>query len=134
MRWLDTNIVLRFLTNDDPAKARACLELFQRVQHGEEELATSETIVAEVTYVLTSQYGLSHAEIAARLRPLLAMSGLKLPYKRVVQRGLERYATMPQLDFEDALAVEHMMRLGVTEILSYDRDFDRVVEIDRQEP
>ncbi len=61
MRWLDTNIVLRFLTNDDPAKARACLELFQRVQRGDEELATSETIVAEVTYVLTSQYGLSHA-------------------------------------------------------------------------
>ena len=134
MRWLDTNIVLRFLTNDDPAKARACLELFQRVQRGDEELATSETIVAEVTYVLTSQYGLSHAEIAARLRPLLAMSGLKLPYKRVVQRGLERYATMPQLDFEDAIGVEHMMRLGITEILSYDRDFDRVVEIDRQEP
>ncbi len=62
------------------------------------------------------------------------MSGLKLPYKRVVQRGLERYATMPQLDFEDAIGVEHMMRLGITEILSYDRDFDRVVEIDRQEP
>ena len=134
MKWLDTNIILRYLTGDDPAKAQACLALFQRVQQGDEELATTETIIAEVTYVLTSQYGLDHGEIAARLRPLLALSGLKLAHKRVVQQALERYAEFPRLDFEDALSVEHMDRLGVQEILSYDRDFDRVPDITRHEP
>ena len=134
MRWLDTNIIVRYLTGDDPVKAQACLALFQRVQEGDEELATSETIIAEVTYVLTSQYHLSHPEIAARLRPLLALSGLKLPYKRAVQRALERYRESSRLDFEDALSVEHMERLGIRPIVSYDRNFDRVPEIVRQEP
>ena len=134
MRWLDTNIIVRYLTGDDPVKAASCLALFQRVQQGDEELATSETIIAEVTYVLTSQYHLNHAEIAARLRPLLALAGLKLPSKRVVQHALERYSESPRLDFEDALSVEHMKRLGIQAIVSYDRDFDRVPEITRQEP
>jgi len=134
MRWLDTNIIVRYLTGDDPIKAQACLALFQRVQQGDEELATSETIIAEVTYVLTSQYQLGHPEIAARLRPLLALGGLKLPAKRVVQHALERYSESPRLDFEDALSVEHMTHLGIQAIVSYDRDFDRVPEIVRQEP
>ncbi len=134
MKWLDTNIILRYLTGDDPAKAQACLALFQRVQRGDEELASTETIIAEVTYVLTTQYKLDHGEIAARVRPLLALPGLKLTHKRVVQQALERYAESPQLDFEDALSVEHMERLGIREIVSYDRDFDRVPDITRQEP
>ena len=134
MRWLDTNIILRYLTADDPAKAQACLSLVQRVQQGEEELATSETILAEVSYVLTSQYRLSHPEIAARLRPLIDLRGMRLPRKRVVLRGLELYVQHPRLDFEDALSVAQMEHLGIAEIVSYDRDFDHVPGIVRQEP
>ena len=134
MNWLDTTIILRYLTGDDSVKAQACLARFQRVPQGQEELATTETIIAEITYVLTSEYQLSHPEIAARLRPLLALRGLKLSDKRVVQRALERYRESSRLDFEDALSVEHMERLGIRPIVSYDRDFDRVPEIVRQEP
>jgi predicted nucleic acid-binding protein len=134
MKWLDTNILIRYLTGDDPVKARACLELFKRVADGVEELTTSETIIAEVTYVLSSQYDLTHAEIADRLQPLLEMSGLKLTHKRVVQQAMERYGGSTHLDFEDALSVEHMNRIGIHEIISYDRDFDRVSEISRLEP
>lgn len=75
MRFLDTNVILRYLTGDDQARAQACYELFQRVQRGEEELATCETIAAEVIYVLSSP---------------------RLPY---------RLDPAASLDFEDALAV-----------------------------
>lgn len=134
MRWLDTNVILRYLTADDPVKAQACLSLFRRVEQGQETLATSETHVAETCYVLTSQYGLGHAEIAARLRPLLDLGGLKLPRKRAVLRALDLYAQHSRLDFEDALSVAQMEHLGISEIVSYDRDFDRVPDIVRQDP
>jgi len=68
------------------------------------------------------------------LRPLLALRGLKLPDKRVVRRALERYRESSRLDFEDALSVAHLERLGIRPIVSYDRNFDRVPEIVRQEP
>ena len=137
MRFLDTNVILRYLTRDDEAKAEACYELFQQVRRGEEELVTCEAIVTEVVYVLSSPrapYRLSHEEIRARLVPILTLRGLRLPQKRVYLSALDIYASSPFLDFEDALAVAHMERLGVTEIVSYDRDFDRLPALQRVEP
>lgn len=40
----------------------------------------------------------------------------------------------PFLDFGDALSVAEMVGLGIEEIISYDRDFDRVPRIKRVEP
>lgn len=137
MRFLDTNVILRYLTRDDEAKAEACYRLFQRVKNREEELFTCEAIVTEVVYVLASRragYGLSHEEIRARLVPILSLRGLRLQHKAVYVRGLDIYASRPYLDFEDALAIAHMERRGITEIVSYDRDFDRVAQVRRIEP
>lgn len=137
MRFLDTNVILRYLTRDDEGKAEACYRLFQRMSRGEEELFTCEAIVTEVVYVLSSRrapYRLSHEEIRARLVPILTLRGLRLPQKRVYIRALDIYASTPFLDFEDALAAAHMERQGVTEIVSYDKDFDMVAGLQRVEP
>ncbi len=137
MRFLDTNVVLRYLTGDDEVKAAASYQLFQRVQHGEEELFTCEAVVSEVVYVLSSpqsSYRLTHEEIRDRLLPLLTLRGLRFPQKQVCIRALDIYAGAPFLDFEDALAVAHMQNVGATEIVSYDRDFDRIPGITRVEP
>ncbi|MCY4616303.1 MAG: type II toxin-antitoxin system VapC family toxin [Chloroflexi bacterium] len=137
MRFVDTNVFIRYLTGDDEDKARACYELFQRVQRGHEELFTTESVVAELTYVLSSRrgpYQLGHDAIRDRLLPLLALRGLRLPQKGVCLTALDLYGSSPFLDFEDALAVAHMEQRGLTEILSYDRDFDRIAEVQRTEP
>jgi len=135
MQFVDTNIFLRFLTRDDPEKARACLDLFRRAARGEVTLFTTETIIAEIVYVLSSPrlYNLSREEIRQRLLPLLTLSGLRMPNRAVVLRALELYEDQP-VDFEDALAVAHMEQQGIEDILSYDRDFDRFPQISRVEP
>jgi predicted nucleic acid-binding protein len=137
MRFLDTNIILRYLTRDDESKAEACYRLLQRVKQGEEELFTCEAIVTEVAYVLSSPrapYRLSHEDVRARLLPVLTLRGVRLPQKRVYLRALDLYASSPFLDFEDALAVAHVEHRGLTEIVSYDKDFDRVTGLQRVEP
>lgn len=137
MRFLDTNIFLRFLTRDDEAKAEACYRLFQRAQRGEEEFFTSEAIIAEVVYVLSSPrapYRLSRGEIRSRLIPLLTLQGLSVPQSEVYLRALDLYVSYPPLDFEDALAVAHMEQQGISAIVSYDRDFDLISGLERLEP
>jgi|tagenome__1003787_1003787.scaffolds.fasta_scaffold20575041_3 predicted nucleic acid-binding protein len=136
MRFLDTNIIIRFLTGDDPAKASDCYALFQRLGSGAESVTTSEVIIAEVVYVLSSraQYGLSHADIRGRLLPLLAARGLRLLQKRVCLRALDLYAAHPFLDYEDALSVAYMEHERIAELYSYDRGFDRVTGVQRVEP
>ena len=137
MRFLDTNIILRYLTRDDPAKAQACFLLFQQVKQGSEQLQTTESVIAEATYVLTSPrhpYKLDHATITALLLPIVRLRSLKIPRKRVVIRALELYEQYPRLDFEDCLNVATMTQDNLQEIVSYDRGFDNVPGITRQEP
>ena len=136
MRFVDANIFLRYLVDSDPVKARACRELFRRVQAGDGVVATAEVIIAEVAYVLRSRahYALTPPEIAERLRPLIALRGLKLDHKGVCLRALEVWEQHPALDFEDAMIVAHVERMGETEVYSYDRDFDGVEGVTRVEP
>lgn len=136
MKFLDANIFLRYLVPGDETKAQACFALFQRVKAGEEVATTSESVVAEITYVLRSRahYGLTPAEIGVRLRPILALRSLKLANKRSFLRAFDLWDIHPDLDFEDVLTVAHMERLGLSELFSYDRDFDGIPGVQRLEP
>ena len=137
MRFLDANIFIRYLTRDDEEKAEACLALFDRLSRGEEEVLISESVVAEVVFVLASRrtsYAMPALEINRRLGPLLALRGLRLANKRRCLRALELYAERPFLGFEDALMLAHLEAEGLEEIYSYDEDFDRVPGITRVEP
>lgn len=54
-RFVDTNIFLRYLIPEDPGKTKACLALFQQVQRNQLQITTSEAVMAEVVYVLSSK-------------------------------------------------------------------------------
>lgn len=136
MRYVDTNIFVRYLTQDDPIKSAACLAFFKDVRDEKVEATTCEAVISEVVYVLASRvsYQLARADIRTRLTPVLSLRGLKLPHRNVYLRALDLYVTHTSLDFEDALCVAHMERAGIRDIESYDRDFDRVPGVTRHEP
>jgi predicted nucleic acid-binding protein len=137
LRLLDTNIVVRLLGRDDEIKARACSNLFRRVEEGSEEVLLTECVLMEVVQVLTSlhlAYRLNHEDIRARLLPILTLNGLRLPDKQLYLRALDIYAAYQFLDFADALCAARMEYLGISEILSYDHNFDRVPGLKRVEP
>jgi predicted nucleic acid-binding protein len=136
VRYVDTNIFIRYLTRDDPVKSAACFAFFKDVRDDKIEATTCEAVISEVVYVLASRvsYQLTRADIRARLTPVLGLRGLKLPQRRVYLRALDLYVAHPSLDFEDALCVAHMEPDGIGDIASHDRDFDRVPGIARHEP
>lgn len=134
-RFLDANILIRYLVRDDEEKARACLALLQRAQRGEEKLITSDVVIAEVAWVLESPrwYGLTKAETAELLDRVIAIRGLHIPSKGLFPRILKVYRD-EQVDFIDAYNAVVMDRLGVGEIYSYDRHFDGLGFVKRVEP
>ncbi|MCL5072401.1 MAG: PIN domain-containing protein [Actinobacteria bacterium] len=135
MKFLDANVILRYLTRDDPKKAEKCYELFQKVKRGEIELTTCEAVIAEVVYVLSSTtlYNLPRNEIYSLLLPIINLNGLKMAQKRLYIRALDIYASK-NIDFEDALSFAHMQKHQIKEIYSYDNDFDKIEELCRLEP
>ena len=135
MPFLDTNIFLRHLTADDPERAPACLVLFRAIEQRRLVVWTSDLVLAEIVFVLSSRhtYGLSRETIRDLLLPLIGLPGLKLPHKRIYRRVFDLYTSLP-IDYIDAYHAALMEQRKEPELYSYDTDFDRIPGIARQEP
>jgi predicted nucleic acid-binding protein len=83
IRFLDTNIFIRHLTNDDPERSPACFALIQAIEQDRQTAWTSDLVIAEVVFVLASKrtYNLSRDTIRDLLLPLINLPGLKLAHK-----------------------------------------------------
>lgn len=136
MKFLDANIFVRALTGDDPAKAAACERLFRRLAAGADEATTSESVLAEVVYVLASSrhYGFDRREISDSFAPYFAIRNLRIPDRDVHIRALALYGSTPRLDFEDALTAARFEADGIDLLVSYDTGFDEIAGITRVEP
>ena len=96
MRAIDTNVLVRFLTKDDPeqyAKARALIE------GGDVFVAT--TVLLEAEWVLRSGYEYARSEIINALRSFGGLPGVTLQSPDVTAQALAWAET--GMDFADAL-------------------------------
>jgi uncharacterized protein len=135
VQFLDTNLIIRYLTKDNPNQAQRAKKLIQQIQAGLLTVITSEAVICEVVWVLSSRvlYHLPRQDVRTHLTNLLSLKGIRLPYKRTYLRALELYAST-NLDFVDVLSVAHMERAKIQTIWSFDQGFDRLQGITRQEP
>ncbi len=135
MKYIDTNVFIRYLTNDVPKKSARCKKLFKQAEQGLINLYTSESTVAEVIFVLSSKklYNFTRDKIYVLFIPLLSIPAIKIQDKPVMLLALDLYRKY-NFDFADAVAVAYMAEHQISKILSYDTDFDQVVSIKRVEP
>jgi predicted nucleic acid-binding protein len=133
--FVDTDILIRLITGDDPAKQVAAQRLFHRVRDGTEMLRAPDTVIADAVYVLSSKrlYAFSRAKVRGDLAALLRLPNFKVHNRRILLRALDIYA-MKTLDFGDAMTIAMMERRGASDLYAYDRDFDRIHGINRKEP
>jgi predicted nucleic-acid-binding protein len=112
MRAIDTNVVVRFLTGDDPkqsAKARSLIAA------GDIFVATS--VLLESEWVLRSAYGFTAESVAGALRGFAGLPGVALEDAALASRALD-WAERG-MDFADAL---HLARAhGCSAFISFDR-------------
>ncbi|HLB11371.1 MAG TPA: type II toxin-antitoxin system VapC family toxin [Dehalococcoidia bacterium] len=123
--FVDTNVFLRFLTRDDPAKAEDCRALFQRAEQGEVDLVINDMVVAELVWTLRSYYRLPKQEVVESVRDILGMRSLRIPRKALLLEALGLYESL-NVDFIDAYNAFDSRRKGVDGVCSYDEDFDRL--------
>ena len=104
---LDTNVVIREITRDDPRLSARAHVLLRQLAAGTAEAQLTEAVLVECAQVLGSKalYNLSRAEIAQDLAVIIRLRGVRLVNKRRYLRALSLYATTPALSFVDALLV-----------------------------
>ncbi|QPD04945.1 MAG: Ribonuclease VapC [Candidatus Nitrospira kreftii] len=118
--FVDTNVFLRFLTNDDPVKAKRAESLFRDALRGKVKLATSLLVIAEIVWTLESFYKLEKSDIAAKVEKILNTANLHCPEAPLLFMALDLYVHA-NIDFVDAYNAFHMKDQGLTQILTYDR-------------
>ncbi len=133
MRFIDTNIIIRFLTDDVPEKADACEEVFKREARKDERVFITDLVVAEIVWVLESVYGLSKKEIQDKVEKILNTPNLFCLHKDIILGALILYAEK-DIDFIDAYNALILKEKGIKELYSYDRHYEQIEWLTRLEP
>lgn len=120
MIGLDTNILIRYLTQDDPVQSLKATEIIERRLIPANPGFVSVVTMAEVVWVLDRAYGLTAREIAAAIERMLQVEVL------VVESEQEVFAAMVALKqrrgaFADALIAELGTRAGCIHTLTFDK-------------
>jgi len=133
MKFIDTNIFIRFLTNDIPDKAAACEGIFREAADKNESLFTTEMVIAEIIWVLESYYELPKKEVQEMVEKILITPFLLCPQKDLILNALTLYGDK-NIDYIDAYNASILREQGIKEVYSYDRHFDKIDWVRRIEP
>jgi predicted nucleic acid-binding protein len=134
-RFLDTNIVLRHVLNDHPTHSPACRRLIASIERGDVDAWTTDLVVAEAVWVLTSGrvYNLARPVVRDGLLPVIEIPRLQFPSKRIYRRVFDLWVSLP-IAFIDAVHATLIERRTPPELYSFDAGFDRIPTVRRIEP
>lgn len=133
MYFIDTNIFLRHLLQDHAIHSPKASAFLKKVENGEIRVRTNDIVIFEVVFTLDRSYKKSKKEIQKAFLPLILLPGIMLPGKRRFKRVFELYTSL-NLPFADVYHTVCMEKLKLTQIVTFDREFDRISGVVRIEP
>lgn len=101
MAALDTNVLVRWLVDDDAAQVRAVEKLFAKTAAAGELLYVPITVMLEVEWVLRSRYKFAKAEVAEALDGLVSAPELAIQNEIAVEMALWLFKQKDAADFAD---------------------------------
>ena len=128
--FLDTNILLRHLLQDDPEQSPKATAYLMRIEAGEIQVRTADTVIFETVFTLQRTYKAPREGIRDNLLPLIELPGILLPGKRRFRRVFALYVER-NLPFADAYHAVLMEQMHLTEIATFDTHFDTIPGIQR---
>ncbi|MEW6756033.1 MAG: type II toxin-antitoxin system VapC family toxin [Candidatus Latescibacterota bacterium] len=102
MTGIDTNVLVRYLTQDDPDQAARVNALMSETEARDERLFANDVVLCELVWVLESAYQFDKADIAGAVDRLLATRQLEFEDKDLLRLALDDYRAS-SADFSDCL-------------------------------
>jgi predicted nucleic-acid-binding protein len=93
---VDTNVLVRLFTEDDPDQAKRAAKLF-----GENEIFIPKTVILETEWVLRHAYGIDKRGILGAFGRLMGLSNVKIEDHQTMSVAVSWYNK--EFDFADAL-------------------------------
>ncbi len=117
---IDTNLLIRYLVNDDIRKAQIVDTLLKKAGKGDIHILMPSIVAAELVWVLESFYHMEPAEIADLVDAILNTPGLTVSDDSMVRSALKRYRTKG-VDLVDAWIAAFSQEKGAHEIHTFDK-------------
>jgi predicted nucleic-acid-binding protein len=119
MKGLDTNVLVRYLTQDDPKQAAMATEVIEEAAAKEEKMFLHPLVFCELIWVLQSAYGFPKADILKVLERILRTAQFEISEKDLLWLALTDYRS-GKGDFSDYYLGRANERAGAKVTLSFD--------------
>ena len=120
MRGIDTNVLVRYLAQDNPAQSKAVDELVKVPAPGSETLHVDDVVLCETVWVLRAAYGQNKASITDVLEKVLTTSQFSFDDRDLLTRALADFRN-GKGDFADYVIGRRNRRAGCDRTATFDR-------------
>lgn len=120
MIGLDTNVVIRYVTQDDARQAAAATRLFEHVLSGERPGFVSLITLCEIAWVLAECYEADKPRILAVIETLLASRQVAVEESELVWKAVRAW-DKSAADFSDALLGQVCVARGCERAVTFDK-------------
>ena len=90
-RFVDTNLIVRYLVQDHEKHAKAAGKLFDACDRGDVVIVMLPAVLAECVFVLESFYEHPRGDITSALGRLISSPGVEIDFAAVHLDALDRY-------------------------------------------
>ena len=118
MIGLDTNVILRYIMQDDPVQARQATALIESLTAGEPGFIPL-IVLVEMVWVLFSAYRLNRHQVAQVLEQLAQLKEIRLDSTDLVLKAL-RIFKAGSADFSDCLIERIAANQGCQKTVTFD--------------
>jgi len=118
MIGLDTNVLVRYIMQDDPKQSAKATKLVESLTREEPGFVTLVSVI-ELVWVLSSCYDLTREQLAQALEALLRAKQLVVDQADQVVRALRVFAT-GSADFADCLIERTASNAGCARTMTFD--------------
>ena len=124
MKAIDTNVLVRFLVNDDPVQGEQVRQLFAAAERQREAFFVPILVLLETIWVLESAYQIHRPALIEALGDLMLMPVLHFEQREAVQAMLAKVMTS-NMDLPDALIAQSALKGGCESVLTFDKKTTR---------
>lgn len=120
MAALDTNVLVRYLVQDDAVQCDAARRLIRKCVSEQQTLFVPISVTLELEWVLRSSFGFGKSEAIAALSDLFSAAELTFESDQALEVALELYRSTAA-DFADGLHVALAAQAGEQPLWTFDR-------------
>jgi predicted nucleic-acid-binding protein len=128
MIGLDTNALLRLLTEDDAAQAAAVRERLAKLDSLPESVLLNHVVLVETLWTLRRLYGFERSSLLGLLEQLLSASTFCFEDRATVSQATALFARSTA-DFSDCLIAVQNARLGCDNTVTFDKNMGGLPQV-----